>query len=164
MSEMNIYEYAMNLEKEGEDFYRDLAEKTDDEGLKNILLMLANEEVKHYKLFEKMLNNADVSKLPKMEVIEETKQSFQKMKDVPTTHNFEQDQLEYYKRAVEIEEQNGNFYKEQAHKAKTEEHKQIFLRIAEEEDRHLVVLKNLVEFIACPDDYLDNAEFYNMHA
>ncbi len=162
MSEMNIYEYAMQLEKEGEEFYKDLASKTEDKGLRSILEMLANEEVKHYSLFKKMLNNADVSTLPKMEVIEQTKLSFEKMKEVPNTHDFEQDQIEYYKKAVQIEEQNGNFYKEQAHNAKTEEHKQIFLRIAEEEDRHLVVLKNLVEFISCPEDYLDNAEFYNM--
>ncbi len=164
MSEVNIYEYAMGLEKEGEEFYKDLAEKTDDVGLKNILLMLAHEEVKHYNLFKKMLENADVSSLPKMEVIDEVKSRFEKMKDIPVSHHFDKDQIEYYKRAVAIEEQNENFYKEQACNAKTEEHKQIFLRIAEEEQKHLLILQNLVEFISHPEDYLDNAEFYNMGA
>ncbi len=162
MSEMNIYEYAMGLEKEGEEFYRDLADKTEDVGLKNILLMLATEEVKHYNLFKKMLNDADVSSIPKMEVFAETKSAFAKMKEENQFHSFEKDQVAYYKRAVEIEEANEDFYQKQACNAKTEEHKQIFLRIAEEEQKHMVVLKNLVEFISEPDGYLDNAEFYNM--
>ncbi len=163
MSEVNIYEYAMNLEKEGEEFYMDLAKRTQDEGLKNILLMLAKEEVKHYNMFKKMLDDADVSNLPKMEVFEETKSVFEKMKEVKQTHEFDIDQVEYYKKAVAIEEANENFYLKQADNTKNEEHKEIFLRIAEEERKHLVVLKNLVEFISAPDEYLDNAEFYSMN-
>lgn len=162
MGEMNIYEYAMELEKEGEEFYRDLAEQTDDAGLKKILLMLATEEVKHYNIFKKMLQNADVSTLPKMEVFKEATSTFEEMKKTEDTHKFGQDQVEYYKKAVAIEEANENFYLKQACNAKTKEHEQIFLRIAEEERKHLVLLKNLVEFISEPDDYLDSAEFYNM--
>lgn len=162
MSDMNIYEYAMGLEKEGEEFYRDLADKTDDAGLKKILLMLATEEVKHYNLFKKMLQNADVSTLPKMEVFKEATSTFKQMKEVDEKHSFDTDQIEYYKKAVAIEEANENFYLKQACNAKTKEHEQIFLRIAEEERKHLVLLKNLVEFVSGPDDYLDSAEFYNM--
>jgi rubrerythrin len=44
---MNIYEYAMKMEKDSENYYSGLANKTDDAGLKNILKMLANDEVKH---------------------------------------------------------------------------------------------------------------------
>lgn len=164
MSEMNIYEYAMGLEKEGEEFYRDLAQRTSDTGLKKILLMLAAEEVKHYNLFKKMLQNSDVSTLPKMEVFKEATSTFEEMKKVDETHNFDTDQVEYYQKAVAIEEANENFYLKQACNAKTKEHEQIFLRIAEEERKHLVLLKNLLEFVSGPDDYLDNAEFYNMQA
>lgn len=162
MSEMNIYEFAMNLEKEGEEFYLDLASKTEDVGLKNILLMLAREEIKHYNLFKRMLKDSDVSKLPKMEVFEEVTSIFEEMKSIEEEHTFDQSQVEYYKKAVEIEEANENFYLKQAENAKTEEHKAIFIKIAEEEQKHLVILKNLVDFISGPDDYLDNAEFYNM--
>ena len=49
---MDIYEYAMQMEKDGEAYYRDLAGKTSHQGLKSILGMLADAEVKHYKLFE----------------------------------------------------------------------------------------------------------------
>jgi len=51
---MNAYDYAMKLEKEGEDFYRQLAKEADQPGLSKIFTMMADEEVKHYKMFEKL--------------------------------------------------------------------------------------------------------------
>ena len=47
---MNIYKYAMKMEKDSENYYRELANKTGDLGLQNILKMLANDEVKHYHI------------------------------------------------------------------------------------------------------------------
>ena len=53
---MNVYEYAMKLEKEGESYYRDLAKGSPFESLKKVFEILANEEVKHYILFKNMLS------------------------------------------------------------------------------------------------------------
>ena len=50
----NIFEYAMQMEKDGEDYYRQLAQKIDNNGMKTILTMLADEEVKHYNAIEKI--------------------------------------------------------------------------------------------------------------
>ena len=47
---MNIYKYAMKMEKDSENYYRELVDKTEDVGLQNILKMLVNDEVKHYHL------------------------------------------------------------------------------------------------------------------
>ena len=46
---MDIFEFAMEKEKYAEHFYRELADRTDNTGLKSILNMLAGEEVKHYE-------------------------------------------------------------------------------------------------------------------
>jgi len=62
---MNIFEYAMQMEKDGEEYYRQLAGKTANKGLQTILTMLADEEVKHYKTIEKM-------KTAKPEMVETT--------------------------------------------------------------------------------------------
>ena len=51
---MDIYEYAMQMEKDGEDLYREVASRTANKGLRTILAMLADAEVKHYKLFQNM--------------------------------------------------------------------------------------------------------------
>ena len=65
---MNVYEYAMKVEKDGERYYRDLASKTDEPGLKSILNMLADEEVKHYVVFDKMNKNQIIPTQPHVDV------------------------------------------------------------------------------------------------
>ncbi len=42
---MGIYEFAMQMEKDGESYYRDLAQKVDNKGIKNILGFLADATV-----------------------------------------------------------------------------------------------------------------------
>jgi hypothetical protein len=39
---MNIFEYAMQIEKDGEDYYRQLAQQTVSKGMRTILAMLAD--------------------------------------------------------------------------------------------------------------------------
>ena len=51
---MNIFDYAMQMEKDGEVYYREIAEKTSNKGVRNILKMLADAELMHYEIFEKM--------------------------------------------------------------------------------------------------------------
>lgn len=52
---MNVYEYAMKVEKDGEAYYRELASKSPNNGLKRIFTMLAEEEIKHYNVFKNMM-------------------------------------------------------------------------------------------------------------
>ncbi|HEW78498.1 MAG TPA: rubrerythrin, partial [Phycisphaerales bacterium] len=40
---MDIFKYAMQMEKDGEDYYRQLAQQTSNKGLQTILTMLADE-------------------------------------------------------------------------------------------------------------------------
>ncbi len=51
---VDIFEYAMQMEKEGENYYRRLAQQRANKGLQTILTMLADEEVKHYNAIEKI--------------------------------------------------------------------------------------------------------------
>lgn len=44
---MNIFEFAMQMEKDGEAFYREIAKKTKNSGLQKIFNTLADEEVVH---------------------------------------------------------------------------------------------------------------------
>ena len=44
---MNVYDYAMQLEKDGEDYYREAAGLSANTGLTRILTMLADAEVVH---------------------------------------------------------------------------------------------------------------------
>ncbi len=58
---MGIFDTAMKMEKAGEKFYRTLADNTDNEELKRLLNLIADEEVRHFKTFEALqISNKDL--------------------------------------------------------------------------------------------------------
>jgi len=50
-----IYQFAINIEENGEKFYRKVSEKFSDEKIKEIFNFLAEEEVKHKETFKNLL-------------------------------------------------------------------------------------------------------------
>ena len=56
---MDIFDYALKMEKDGENFYRQIAENTSDEGLRSIMTTLADYEVEHYKIILKIRDGQD---------------------------------------------------------------------------------------------------------
>lgn len=159
---MNVYEYAMKVEKDGEQYYRELADKTSDVGLKSILNMLADEEVKHYVVFDKMNKKQIIPTQPQVDVFTCAKTIFEKMREENQSTTFSDDQIDFYKSALRSEENSYKFYIEKALMLEDEEQKAIFMRIAEEERQHMVLLENLVEYISFPQRWLENAEFNHM--
>ena len=57
---MNVFEFAMQMEKDGEAFYRKMADNSGNNVVKNVLLDLADDEVKHYNIF-KRFRDGDLS-------------------------------------------------------------------------------------------------------
>ena len=51
-----IVKFAIEIEKEGILFYNKISQKTDNQGLKNTFLKLENDEKKHQKKFEEILD------------------------------------------------------------------------------------------------------------
>lgn len=71
------------MEKDGEQFYREIAKKTDNKGLQAILTMLADEEVKHYQAIESMRKNK--YQMGETNLLDDAKNIFIKMKDQDET-------------------------------------------------------------------------------
>ena len=156
---MDIYDYAMQMEKDGENFYRELSSKTKNAGLKTILVMLADAEVKHYRLFHNMKENESIA-VADTPILNDVKNIFIQMKE---KKQFDVDaaQIELYKRAQGIERKTRDFYLEQADKAAPPQ-KGAFLKIADEEKRHYLILENIINFVKQPDIWLENPEWYHM--
>lgn len=159
---MNAYEYAMEMEKEGELFYRELAKQATEEGLRQIFLSLAEEEVKHYEMFRKLASHESSVTIPKMNVAKDAKAIFSKMKESGKKLSFGDDQVAYYQKAMETEDKAYDLYIQKANEMTDPKHKEIFLKIAEEEKKHKVLLENLVEFVSSPNEWLENAEFHKI--
>jgi rubrerythrin len=157
---MDIFEYAMQMEKDGETYYRDLVAKTSNKGLKAVLTMMADDEVKHYNTINQM--KAGVAAMPDTKVLEGAKNIFASMKESGEKFEESTDQIDFYKKAQELEEKSRQFYSEKAAEAGNDENKQLLMRIADEEQKHYNLLGSIIEFVSRPTQWLEDAEWYHL--
>ncbi|HZK11963.1 MAG TPA: ferritin family protein [Atribacterota bacterium] len=159
---MNIYKYAMKMEKDSENYYRELANKTGDVGLRNILKMLADDEVKHYNIIQQMMKTDITAELAETNILENAKNIFIKIKGKKIVFDFDLPQINFYRQAQKIEEKSYKFYLEMSDKVEIELQRTIFLKLAEQEKKHMFLLGNLVEFVSRPETWIENAEFNHL--
>ena len=157
---VNIFEYAVQMEKDGEDDYRQLAQKIDNNGMKTILTMLADEEVKHYNAIEKIKKQK--TQIAESAILTDAKNVFVQIKESGESFDFDINEAELYKRARDIEKKSRDFYTEKAGKVTEEYQKELFLKLADEEQKHYVLLDNIIEFVSRPEQWLENAEFFHL--
>jgi len=159
---MNAYQYAMRMESEAERFYRDLADGISDTTIKNVFNMLADEEMKHFKVFEKMSQNSELPSIDDLDMSAKVREIFSDIKGCNRKYNFTDEQVTYYEKAAQIEDNAAKFYLEKAEEMTDPEQKEAFLAIAREEQKHQELMQNLADFVAAPDAWLESAEFYKL--
>jgi rubrerythrin len=157
---MDIFEFAMEKERFSEEYYRDLAHRANHAGLKNILTMLAEEEAKHLRTVERMRTEAP-EKVTDVPVLDRAREIFEKMRVAPKRFDFLISEAELYRKACQIEEQSRKFYQEQADAAQDPDQKRVFTLLAQEEDKHLILMETLYSFVSKPESFLETAEMYH---
>jgi len=155
---MNAYEYAMKVEKDGEKYYRDLADKSLYTGLKMVFNILANEEVKHYNIIKDMMEKSDID-FKNLDIILDTTTIYEALATEKDNVNFNNDEVQFYEEAIAREDGAQKFYLEKAQELENEDEKQVFLSLAAEEGKHAVVLQNILDFIEEPKNFVEAAEF-----
>lgn len=158
---MDIFEFAMQKEKYSENYYRELADKTNNKGLKNIFNMLADEEVKHYKVVQQMRKQTPM-KISDTPVLKNAKKVFEKMRGSTKNFKFDISELQLYEKAKGIEQESKQFYLEKAKEVADTAQKEIFKKLANEEKKHFIILENICDFVAKPQSFLENAEFHHI--
>jgi len=157
---MDIFDYAMRMEKDGENYYRQLVERTDNKGIKAIFTMLAEEEVKHYKTVAQM--KTERPQMAETTVLADAKNIFTQMKESGEKFNFGARQRKLYEKAQDIEKKSEDFYREKANEVEQQYQREIFLKLAEEEKKHYFLLENIIQCVSRPETWLENAEFYHL--
>ncbi len=156
----NIYEYAIRLETEGEEFYRRAAGKTMHKGIRNILTMLADGKARHRTVFEHMKRRepwavVDARLLPSARMV------FEGIEGDPFEH-IEVSEIETYGAAQAMEERSIAFFLEKAREMEGKPQAVAFRKVADEEQRHYFLLSNLIDFVSRPQTWLENAEWYHL--
>ena len=157
---MDVFEFAIQMERDGEQFYRDIASAATEKGLKTILMTLAEDEKKHTEILVNMQSGT-----PDMQttiVLDTAKNVFQQMKDFGGAFDLSGDEEKLYREAMMLEQRSISFYLDRADQVKDSKQKSLFERLAEEEKKHYRVLENLADFVQRPKTYLADAEFSNL--
>lgn len=156
---MDLFDYAIQMEKDGEAYYRQLSHRTSNTGLRTILTMLADEEVKHQQLFEQLKESKGT--LQSSQALTRTKNIFVQMKESGEVISDETDQIELYQKAQDLEKKSREFYLGKSEEAESADLKDVLVQLAKEEETHYVILQNIIEFLAKPQSFLEDAEFVN---
>lgn len=158
---MNVFDLAMQMEKDGEKYYQHLAEKTANAGMKIILGQLALDEAKHYQVLQKLKESNDVD-LDSTPILSKSKSIFQQLQAEKSWDDLPDSQIDLYRKAKDIETKSFSFYMEKAKESNDPRVRKMFFLIAEEEKRHEFLLENILKFISRPQNWLENAEFNHL--
>jgi rubrerythrin len=158
---MNIYDYAMQLEKDGENYYREAASRSTHKGLTTILTMLADAEVIHYDVFSKM-KEGKFRQIPDAPILKDVKNIFVKMKEEGGLEDIGVSEIEVYTKAQGIEKTTEDFYREKATQTEDPTERETFLKVAGEENKHYFILQQIIDFVSRPNEWLEDAEWYHL--
>lgn len=155
---MDIFEYAKQMEIDGKKLYEAEIQKTQNPGLQKILKMLISQEEEHWRMFDAMQKGTAVE--PHKASFKGMKNIFQEMQDSGT--ELPGEQLDLYRKILEIEEKSEKFYREAAEKEQDAERKEQILGVAQEEHNHYVIIHNIIEMVNRPNSWVDDAEFNHL--
>lgn len=162
---MNVFDFALKMELDGEQYYRVQAAKVQYAELKVVLDGLAADEHRHYKIIEALQNKkyayleADpaLSKARNGFEVDKNKEFIPKDKD--SIAKLKDEQLDVYRAALLKEEESVQLYKKLKVTAEQQAEKDILERLVHEEEGHAQVLGNIVEMFNHVVEWVESAEF-----
>ncbi|MBW8036217.1 MAG: ferritin family protein [Planctomycetes bacterium] len=158
---MDILEFALEKEKISEESYRELARRAENSGLKKIFIMLADEEAGHSRVIEGIIQ--DISPvLVQTQVLAKATNIFKMIRNSVEEFDFATDELEVYRQARDREAKSRDFYQQKSEEVEDSLEKEIFARLAGEEEKHYILLDNICDFVSEPECYLEDAEFVHL--
>lgn len=160
---MNVFDYAIKMEKDGEAYYRKLARNAPSKAFAAIFILLAEEEVKHRQVLERIRKD----RRPEMKagrLRKSVRNIFARLIRQNVKLQTEKSAISLYRKARDIEQDSRDFYLDKAREIDTVAGRELFYRIADEERLHYLMLESLIEFVMRPHPgrWLENAEWYHL--
>ena len=155
---MEVLQFAINMELEGERYYHEQAVKYADSALKVVFDLLAGDEAKHADILRsKMTGKAYTLKAQEkltsqMGVFSGAAESSPEAGALP-------DQPELYKAAMQKEQQSIDLYEELRGKAADAQTEALFDFLIQEENKHFALLDAMFTLVNRPKEWVEAAEF-----
>ncbi len=158
----DIVKYAMQMERDGQEFYQKAAAEAKQPELKEIFTYLADEEERHYQFFKRLVDGdieTAAEALKKDTSLENTRNVFVRLIRDNTGTHFGEDARSAWKQALEIEQKSVKLYSDQADKTNDPKRKTLFNKIADEERNHVYLIDNMLSFMTDPKTFADSQQF-----
>ena len=158
---MNIFDCAIKMEEEAGLYYEALASSAANQELKNLFTMLAQAEQEHHDALIQMKESIDPKK-PQFTALDGASCLFKPLlakRELMAQMKGDPDACQM---VVAQEEQGVKLYEELAAQTKDEGDRQVLLKIADEERKHLSIVENIYAFVESPKTFLADGEFSNL--
>lgn len=155
---MNVLEYAIKMELDGEKYYREQAQINKNNKLYTVCLMLAEDEKNHARILNQKLNEM-VYELASIDTLAKAKNIFEDLGNLKMETKEVLSQLDFYSIAQEKEKQSINLYKDFLDKATNNQEKELFEYLIGQERQHYEVLEELVMLLRRAEEWVEAAEF-----
>ncbi len=159
---MNVFDFAMKMEKDGKAFYEEMSKRSSIAGLKHIFSMLAEDEQKHYDIIQNLKDKSGDTAMADSVALENSKNIFSELMAEKERLDTMKEDLDGYRYAMKIEADSVRFYENAARRERKSSVKSLLLRIAEEEKKHFNIVENIYDFVLAPKYFLAWGEFSNL--
>ncbi len=158
---MNIIECAIKMEEDARSYYEKLSEASTIPEIKNLLSILASAEDEHRDALVRMRDELGWKKKG-FTVLKDAACAFRPLLGKRDVLEDLKNHPDAYREVVRREEEDVRFYEELAAKSPPGETRDLLLKIADEERRHLSIVENIYAFVESPRTYLAWGEFSNL--
>jgi rubrerythrin len=163
---IKVLKYAVEKEKAAEDFYTEKSQTVQTPGAREIFRGLAGDEHKHFEMVSDLLKQAEsgaetstIILPPPSSPREQVEAIFGKLKGGKLPSLSEKSTAkEAFTFALEIEKQSFNHYSQAAEDAENNETAAVYRFLAGEENKHYVMIDNVLDFIDDPGRWLYEEE------
>jgi len=158
---MNTFAFALQMEKDGIEYYKKQSVCVQDPKAKKIFQMLSEDETRHYKMIYKMLDEKKVE-YQDTESFKYIKNIFYDLKEANECFTLEKSFLEVLLEAIKKEKEAVNLYKKIESENSTKEEKKLLKNLIKEEKKHTAILENMHAFLSKPETWVESAEFNHL--
>lgn len=155
---MELLKLALSMEEDLKDFYEQQAELNKENSLHKVFSLLAKEEEKHAEILRGYSSEIELP-LTDSTILNDIKPIFKELHDFKSDVKILPNQLDVYRMALEKEEESLKFYQDLYDKASEERSKRVFQYLIRQEDKHCILLEELVKLVTRPEEWVESAEF-----
>ncbi|MBE0601533.1 MAG: ferritin family protein [Firmicutes bacterium] len=155
---MDILQYALDMELDGERYYRKQAETFADTPLKTVFNTLAKDEMKHADIIRSQMAGT-AYELKESEQLADRKNLFTGMQDYKPLVKSNPGQAELYHEALELEQRSIDLYTDMRSKTSDAQTLTMLDFLIGEETRHYEIVEEVYRFVNRPNEWVESAEF-----